>query len=125
MRLRAKQSLFVRCLADLLTYADARGYEFTLGEAGVITPRKVWLVGPTKKRVKLRRIDAEHMTGSLHYKRLAIDLNLFVNGRYITSGSNPVYVELGEYWESLHVLCRWGGRFADANHFSITHAGRS
>ena len=65
------------------------------------------------------------MESSLHYIRLAIDLNLFVNGRYITSGDNPAYKELGVYWERLHELCRWGGRFDDANHFSITHDGRS
>jgi hypothetical protein len=26
---------------------------------------------------------------------------------------------LGEFWEGLHPLCRWGGRFNDGNHYSI------
>ena len=40
---------------------------------------------------------------------------------YTTDGSNPAYVALGEYWESLGGS--WGGRFKDANHFSIEHDG--
>ena len=128
MRLGDKQRLFVRCLVRLLNHAHRRGYEFTLGEAGVINPRKVWhLEYPGLEKgdwIKQKRDDAEHMKGSLHYKRLAIDLNLFVNGRYIRSSANPAYVHLGEYWERLHPLCCWGGRFGDGNHFSVTHGGK-
>ena len=120
MRLRQKQSLFVVCLTKLLAFGHSKGYEFTLGEAGVINPRKIRWVPDGVKPME----DGEHMEGSLHYKRLAIDLNLFVDGQYIRSGQHPAYVELGTYWESLHELCTWGGRFSDANHFSVTHGGR-
>ena len=34
------------------------------------------------------------------------------------------YAELGHYWENLHPFCRWGGRFNDGGHFSITDRGR-
>jgi hypothetical protein len=32
---------------------------------------------------------------------------------------------LGEFWESLHPLCCWGGHFRnrDPYHFSVTHGG--
>ena len=128
MRLREKQSLFVVCLTKLLAFGHSKGYEFTLGEAGVTNPRKMRLEGvlcwgPYERRPPLE--DGQHMVGSLHYQRLAIDINLFVDGKYIRSGQHPAYVELGTYWESLHPLCRWGGRFSDANHFSLTHAGKS
>ena len=125
MTLRQKQSLFVECLTKLLTFGHSRGYEFTLGEAGVTNPRKArGLVKVDDGWMPAKVVDGEHMRGSLHYKRLAIDLNLFVDGRYITSSTHPAYVELGTYWESLHELCTWGGRFSDANHFSVTHGGR-
>ena len=125
MRLREKQSLFVVYLTKLLAFGHSKGYEFTLGEAGVTNPRKIrWVPDGVNKRTTSPMEDGEHMEGSLHYKRLAIDLNLFVDGRYITSSTNPAYVELGTYWESLHELCTWGGRFSDANHFSVTHGGR-
>lgn len=105
MRLRKKQSLFVHLIAKLIDHGDALGYEFTFGDAARIDRRG-------------------HMPNSLHYSRLAIDLNLFVNNRWISSGRNPAWKQLGEYWEGLHPLCTWGGRFGDANHFSITHGGR-
>ena len=125
MRLRAKQSLLVVCQEKLYRRARLRGWEFTLGEAHVISPREVWAHDPGEFVDRKQRLeDAEHMEGSLHYSRLAIDLNLFVNGRYITSGRNPAYVELGAYWEGLSPWCAWGGRFGDANHFSIKHGGR-
>ncbi len=126
MTLRQKQSLLVRCLRKLFAYAERNGWEFTLGEAGVTNPRTVWVHDRANNRhVTETCADHEHMEGSLHYQRLAIDLNLFVNGRYIRSGNNPAYIKLGVYWESLHPLCRWGGRFSDANHFSISHAGKA
>ena len=125
MRLGDKQRLFVRCLVKLWAYGHRLGYEFTLGEAGVINPRKAWVMDSEGVPVKGKREDAEHMRGSLHYKRLAIDVNLFVKGKYIRSSTNPAYIELGEYWERLHALCRWGGRFSDGNHFSIAHGGKA
>jgi len=70
------------------------------------------------------------MRDSLHYSRLAIDLNLFVrtprrNWEYVTDSNHSVWIDLGTFWESLDPLCRWGGRFADANHVSITYRGKA
>ena len=49
------------------------------------------------------------------------DLNLFKDGVYLTSDKD--HEPFGIYWESLHPLCRWGGRFKDGNHYSIEHQG--
>ena len=56
---------------------------------------------------------------SLHKKRLAIDLNLFKDGVYLTSTDD--HLPLGEYWESIGGS--WGGRFNDGNHYSLAHDG--
>ena len=62
---------------------------------------------------------------SVHKQRLAIDLNLFKGGVYQTS--TEAHKPLGEYWKSLHPLCRWGGDFStpDGNHYSMAHEGRA
>jgi len=54
---------------------------------------------------------------SLHRSRLAVDLNLFIDGVYQTD--SQVYLPLGEYWISLSKENRWGGDFSrpDGNHF--------
>ncbi len=96
--LRQKQSRFVRLIALLIIFADSQGYEITFGDAYA-----------TKG----------HMVGSLHYKRLAFDLNLFRGGKYLTKTDD--YKQLGQYWESLGGS--WGGRFQDGNHFSLGHKG--
>ena len=50
---------------------------------------------------------------SRHRVRLAIDLNLFKNGKYLTETAD--HKELGEWWESIGGI--WGGRFNDGNHY--------
>lgn len=56
---------------------------------------------------------------SLHKKRLAIDLNLFKDGKYLTTTED--YQLIGEWWESIGGS--WGGSFKDGNHFSLEFGG--
>jgi len=103
MTLRETQSKFAHKLGLLLIYAYEQGYELTLGDA--------WR--PDKRG---------HKRASNHYIRLAIDLNLFRNGKYLTS--TKAYSVIGEFWESLGSCCAWGGRFNDGCHFSMEWKGR-
>jgi len=98
MTLRQKQSKFVLMVARLIDFADSHGYELTFGDAYATTG---------------------HMENSLHGKRLAIDLNLFQDGVFLTT--TEAHLPLGEYWESIGGS--WGGRFNDGNHYSLEHNG--
>ena len=95
MSLGNKQREFTRKVADLIIFAYDNGYELTFGDAA---------------RMDFRG----HKDGSFHYKRLAIDLNLFKDGKYLTKTSD--HEPLGRYWESIGGT--WGGRFNDGNHYS-------
>ena len=101
MSLREKQSEFVRMIAKLIVKADELGYELTFGDA---------YRSPEVKYGHPR---------SLHRSRLAVDFNLFKDGKYLTS--TEVHKPLGEYWESIGGS--WGGRFNDGNHYSLEHDG--
>lgn len=103
------QREFTACVGKLLNYAQSEGLGLTLGDA-YRDPRVHGEFG-TKKSYSAAK--------SVHKLRLAIDLNLFIGDEYITDGANPAYVKLGEFWETVHPLARWGGRFKDANHFSF------
>lgn len=114
MTLREKQSIFARLVPRLIDRAYGLGYEVTLGET--------WRSPAEAERLYKIGIGIKY---SLHTKRLAIDLNLFVGGKYLTS--NESYEPLGEWWEmqtTPEYECCWGGRFGDGNHFSIAHGGR-
>ena len=111
MSLRQKQSLFARMVALLILKAYELGYEVTLGEA--------WR---TPAQALRNAADGSGISNSLHLDRLAIDLNLFKDGRYLSSTES--HKLLGEWWEQQHVLARWGGRFGDGNHYSLAHEGR-
>jgi hypothetical protein len=111
MTLRQKQSLFARLVASLIFRAYELGYEVTLGET-YRSPEEAARLAKLGKGIK----------DSLHTLKLAIDLNLFKDGHYLSSTES--HRQLGEWWESQHELCTWGGRFGDGNHYSLTHGGR-
>lgn len=114
MTLRQKQSRFARMVAELILEAERRGYEVTFGEA----------YRSPEEAARLARA-GKGIARSLHTVRLAIDLNLFLNGRYLSS--SEAHRPLGEWWEAQSIpgcTCCWGGRFSDGNHYSIEHAGR-
>lgn len=111
MTLNEKQWEFLKCVAKLIQFAEEKGFMLTGGEL-FRTPEQAAL-------------NAQRGTGirhSVHMDRLAIDLNLFVNGQF--QQTSEAHRPLGEYWESLHPLARWGGRFNDGNHYSFEHNGR-
>lgn len=105
--LRQKQSRFARYTALLIQFAEARGFEVSYGET-YRSPEEA-------KRRGFSR--------SLHTSRLAVDLNLFKDGKY--QRSTEAHRPLGEFWKSLASDCRWGGDFSspDGNHYSIEHRG--
>lgn len=110
MSVAKEQKQFTKCLAELILWAYTElKVELTLGD-GYRDPRLHGEFG-TKLGYGASK--------SVHKLRLAMDLNLFVDGKYITDSSHPMYIKLGEYWETCHPLARWGGRFKDANHFSF------
>jgi hypothetical protein len=64
----------------------------------------------------------KHMKNSLHYDGLAMDIDLFKDNVYLTMTED--HLPFGEFWESLHADTRWGGRFKDGNHYSLTYQGK-
>lgn len=113
MTLGEKQRLFTRLVANLIEYAYQNGYEITLGEAY-----------RTPEQAALNAKAGRGIANSLHGMRLAIDLNLFKNGVWLTASED--HKPLGDYWKSLHPSCCWGGDFkpnADGNHYSIEYGG--
>jgi hypothetical protein len=113
MSLSKTQQEFTECVAKLITYAYQHGYKLTFGDA-YRDPRVHGDFGEKKSYA------SKH---SVHKVRLAVDLNLFVDGEYITSGDHAAYQQLGYYWKTLHPFAVWGGVFNDANHFSFEYKG--
>ena len=112
MTLREKQSLFARNIARLIQYAYAEGYEVTLAEA--YRPPET---------AALYEKQGRGISRSLHTQRLAVDLNLFIDGKYLPDSES--HRVLGLYWKTLHPDNRWGGDFSrpDGGHYSMSHGG--
>lgn len=106
MNLVEKQYLFMKLLPRLLD---------KINETHCCTGGDIW----SKPEFKA------HMINSLHYLRLAIDINLFSKeGSFLDA--TEAHRPFGEFWESLHPLCKWGGDFKnkDGNHYSLEHENR-
>jgi hypothetical protein len=113
MTLREKQSIFASLIPGLINHAINLGYEITLGE--------VYRSPEEAKRLAALGLG---IVNSVHILKLAIDLNLFKNGIWLTKTEDHKF--LGEWWESLSTkeyTCCWGGRFNDGNHYSIENNG--
>jgi hypothetical protein len=111
MSLRKKQTEFARLIPRLIDKAFELGFEVTLGDA-YRDPRVHGAMGEKKSYSAI---------SSNHKIRLAIDLNLFKDGRYIADSEG--HAELGAWWEAQHAAARWGGRFQDPNHYEFKNDG--
>lgn len=108
--LLVKQQRFSLLVSHLIQKAHEMGYDITLGEA-YRSPQEAARLATIGKGIK----------NSLHTRRLAIDLMLFKQGRYLDRSED--YEALGEWWEKQAPDAAWGGRFQDGNHFSLSHEG--
>ncbi|QEE51038.1 M15 family metallopeptidase [Flavobacterium alkalisoli] len=106
--MRKKQSIFLKNVALLILWAYENGYELTAGEL---------LRTEEQQQIYLKK-GLTKTTHSRHQDKLAIDLNLFVNGVY--QSQREPYKPLAEKWKSLHpdnvAGYDWGW---DANHFEM------
>jgi ABC-type Zn uptake system ZnuABC Zn-binding protein ZnuA len=118
MTLSEKQQTFALNVSKLIEYINDKGYACTFGEA--YRPEALAaLYAKTGAGIK----------NSLHCQRLAIDLMIFKDGKYLTDSKD--YEFAGIYWEALNTENAWGGRFKDkngkpapdGNHFSRAHNG--
>lgn len=89
------QVKFAKMVSVLIAKAFEMGYDVTLGDA-YRDPRCPY-----------------GSKSSKHRRRLAIDINLFRSGVYLTETED--HLPLGEWWESAGGI--WGGRFEDGNHY--------
>lgn len=113
MTMGEKQRLFTKLVGQLIDWSYKNGYELTLGDAY-----------RSPEQAALNAQKGSGISNSLHTQRLAIDLNLFINGVY--QPDSKAYKPLGDFWKSLDAGCCWGGDFQarqDGNHFSITWNG--
>jgi hypothetical protein len=107
-----QQRRFLPFVARLIDFAYSQGFELTAGE-----------LYRTPEQAALNAKSGAGIAHSLHTQRLAVDLQLFKDGIYLTD--TAAYTPLGVFWEGLDPDACWGGRFSkpDGNHFSLTFGG--
>lgn len=114
LTLGQKQELLMLLLPKLINRIHDAGFQVRGGE-----------LERGRAQAAANQMSGSGIMNSLHIIRLAIDLHLFKDGRYLTMSEH--HRPFGTYWKTLHPLCRWGGDFTrpDGNHYSITHEGRA
>jgi len=139
MTLREHRQLFSALLPDLLAEAHRLGYAVAIDEvkrgkvqaivnAIPLSIRALIALSVRPFSVALAEALSDPRAGvgirnSLHLDGLAVDLQLYKPPEtWLTDAAD--YEPLGIWWENRHPLARWGGRFGDADHFSLEYLGR-
>jgi peptidoglycan L-alanyl-D-glutamate endopeptidase CwlK len=109
MKLSEKQAVFLNNMAILIIWGNSQeGWYLTGGE----------LQRSEEQQKIYFESGASKTMDSKHIYRLAMDLNLFINGEYQTD--REAYKPLADFWKSLHkdnvAGYDWGW---DANHFEM------
>jgi hypothetical protein len=104
-----KQCKFLYMVGELLCWAKMHGIKITGGE----------LLRSQEQQDIYVTSGASQVNYSKHQDKLAIDLNVYIDGKYRTDGE--AYRSLGEKWEELGG--RWGGRFGVAKEHYATKVG--
>ncbi len=112
-----KRVLFLRCFAKLVLYAERRGVEFI----------EISAYRTFEEQKRLVRAGKSWTMNSRHRLWRAKDIAILKKARTagvtkrIINWNSKFYGELGAFWETLHSLCVWGGRWKvrDYGHFEI------
>ena len=113
-----KRVLFLRCFAKLILFAEKNDIEFL-----VICFNRT--LAEQKRLVKAGKswtLNSKHLLWRA--QDIAILKRIFVAGkplRRVIDWQSKNYATLGIYWETLHPLCVWGGRWKqrDSGHLEI------
>lgn len=101
MSLSKEQRIFTKHIGMLINFAYEQGLELTFGHAWRSPEEQERLYREGKSKIK---------NGGNHGKRLAVDFNLFKDGKLTWAWED--YKILGDYWECLDTFHnRWGGDF--------------
>lgn len=104
------QHAFLINVSRLIIWANTKDWVVTGGEL---------FRTPEQQRLHVQAGRSKTMN-SLHGQRLAIDLNIFVDGKLCYD--RKVLAPMGAFWEGLHPNNSWGGngiKFVDVPHFSM------
>ena len=105
MGLVTKQNEFARMMALLILYAQEREIQVTIGD----------VYRSEEEQARKLAQGLSKTMDSAHRNRLAVDLNLFCDGKWITDKEHPAFRILGEFWENVggEWSSRWGIDEAD------------
>ena len=109
MKLSDQQFEFAKDCILLELWMFNQEYKFTYGEAWRPDEMQKIYYEQGKSKIKER---------GPHGNRLARDYNIFINDKLTYSKEN--LQSIGDFWESLDPLNRWGGNFksfVDTSHF--------
>lgn len=103
---REHRERFTQHMADLIHHINATpGYSCTGGD----------LFRDKRVHGEWGKKESYSAAKSMHKRGMAIDLNLYLDGVYLTETSD--HHQFGMYWEALDLKNRWGGRYGDGNHY--------
>ena len=72
-------------------------------------------------RILARFDPSPHLEHGNHAKGLAVDINVFKDGKWLNLGTEPIWGNIRDFWLSRHVLAHWIPK--DPNHLGFKFQG--
>jgi len=119
--LRDLRMLFTRLVSELLVQVNNRLWTYGKVEIVIdewtVHSKRIYIDDETGER--RHGIDRVHHPKGFHPKGLAVDVIVYINGIYVSSGSHPIWRDLDEMAHVLHKDLNFGNEFNDSNHLSL------
>ena len=104
------QREFAICFARLIVWIYDQGWQVTFSE------------GYIGDSIDKASEDTPHKRTGNHFRKLAVDINLFINGVLISNGNHSAWRAIHRCWATLHPDAREVP--GDANHIGLLYEGR-
>ena len=118
---REARVLFTSLVVKLLSQTNAKVWDYgkveiAIDEWTIHSKRKFrdLLTGETRTGV-----DLVHSPKGFHPRGLAVDLLIYIDGKYVTDGNHPIWKDLDKMAHQLHPSLNFGDEFNDSNHLSL------
>lgn len=125
MGLREDRVLFTSLVVKVLQAIAERQWSYGMVEVAVdewtVHPRRMYIDDETGER--RTGTDRVHHPAGFHPKGLAVDLLVYIDDVYITSGSHPIWHDLDQIAQGLDPKLHFGIEFHDSNHLSLGELG--
>jgi uncharacterized protein (DUF952 family) len=119
---REKRVLFTSLKCQLLSWIGSIGTHWPFDGKVQVAEAEGFVYRERHVKIGMEHVvatDAVHIPTSRHYDGLAVDLLIYIDGEYVSSGDHPIWNVIDAQARKLHPDFHTGLAWGDANHLTF------